>query len=368
MLQTRKIKLCLVGDMLSGGGAERVHALLSIYFADSGIEVHNVIVQNKISYDYKGELLNLGLLKDSRNGISNKLKRLKVLDSYLRKHDFNFIIDFRIRQKPVQDWIIAKFIYKSPAIFTVHSSHLQWYMPQNKWLTQAIYSDAYGIVSITNKMQSRIEALYSLNNLSTIYNPVSKRYIDNRISEGVSDLDFNYIVAAGSMDHDVKQFDKLISAYSKSVLPDNDIKLLILGNGNHLQAYKELSVALDVEDNVLFMGFQDNPYQFMKNAKFTILSSKFEGLPMVLLESLACGTPVVSFDCFSGPSEIVVNGTNGLLIEDQNFDALATGMNLMITDTRLYNYCKANALASTDKFLIENIGRQWLDYLKINLY
>lgn len=366
MLQPKKIKICLVGDCLSGGGAERVHAFLSDYFSSQGIDVYNVVVQDRVTYDFSGELLNLGLLKDDKNGFSNRLKRFKVLRNYIKQNKFDYVIDFRMRKKYFQDLLISKFVYTVPTVYTVHSALLNWYMPIQPWYTKLIYVKAYGVVSITQKIKKRIEEVHHLKNVTNIYNPLNFEYIEKRSLETFENLGYDYIVAAGSMhDNNVKQFDKLIEAYANSILPQNNIMLLLLGEGNRKQELKDISIKLGVQDKVVFKGFQENPYVYMRNALFYALSSKNEGLPMVLLEALACGTPVVSFDCFTGPSEIIVHEENGLLIEDQNMKELTKGMNVMYEDKELYERCRQNAKSSIAKFSLDKIGDQWMEFLKI---
>ena len=103
----------------------------------------------------------------------------------------------------------------------------------------------------------------------------------------------------------------------------------------------------------------------MAKAKFYVMSSKNEGFPNVLLESLSLGVPVVSYDCDSGPSEIIINEYNGLLIENQSIEALASGMNRFLNDEKLYIFCKNNAKQSVEKFHMDNIGSKWVELLNL---
>jgi len=367
MEQPRNIKICLVGDMLSSGGAEKAHAALSRYLAANNIEVHNVIVQDRITYNYSGKLLNLGLEKDAANGFLNKFKRFNILQRYIKQNHFNFIIDFRIRRKPLQDWLIANFVFTAPTIYTVHSSNIEWYMPKQSWLTQAIYGKSYGVVALNYALKEYIEQRHNLKNVAVIYNPIDIPYIQKRLHDDITSTPaFEYIMAAGRLSEDnVKQFDKLIEAYAVSLLPENNVKLMILGEGVQRDLLEQLVIEKNLQDKIIFAGFMENPYVYMRDALFYVLSSKFEGMPMVVMESMACGTPAVAFNCFSGPSEIIEDGINGLLIKDQDFKELTAGINRMYLDNDLYSLCKANATASIKKFSVENVGQAWLDYLKI---
>jgi N-acetylgalactosamine-N,N'-diacetylbacillosaminyl-diphospho-undecaprenol 4-alpha-N-acetylgalactosaminyltransferase len=133
-----------------------------------------------------------------------------------------------------------------------------------------------------------------------------------------------------------------------------------------MKEYVQLAKQYNISDKVHFLGFQKNPYPYLKRAKFFVLSSMNEGMPNVILEALACGIPVISFDCLSGPSEMIINKFNGLLVENQNVEQLTEAMNIFVENNDLYTNCRENTLPSCQHFSIDSIGQQWLDLMKFN--
>ena len=359
-----KFKICIVSDQLANGGAERCAALLSQFFEKNNFEVHHVVVVDNIEYPFSGKILNLGKLKNESNGLFNRLKRFWVLNNFFRKNKFDYIIDFRVKRFQIQEFIIAKFIFRSPLLVTVHSYMTDLYFPKNNYLANKIYSETYKIITVSKGIEQKIIQNYNYINLKTIYNP-----IDIEAIEYLSNLDTaieeQFVIAAGRMQDDIKQFDKLIDCYSKSVLPTQNIKLIVLGEGIEKDKLIKQVKGLHLEDKILFKGKVENPFVYFKKALYTVLSSRYEGFGNVLIESLASGTPVVAFDCNSGPSEIIIDKENGLLVENQNQEKLIEAMNEMVLNEKLYYHCKSNAKASIQKFSVENIGLQWLELMKI---
>jgi N-acetylgalactosamine-N,N'-diacetylbacillosaminyl-diphospho-undecaprenol 4-alpha-N-acetylgalactosaminyltransferase len=212
-----------------------------------------------------------------------------------------------------------------------------------------------------------VTAKFNIKNAVAINNPIDLEDIKTKSLEK-NDLEFPYIIAAGRFDSkNIKQFDELIIAYSKSILPQRGISLVLLGDGERKEQLLEIAIQNKVSDKVHFLGFKTNPYPYFKNAKFLVMSSKYEGFPMSLIEALACGTPVISFNCISGPKEIIVDMENGLLVENQDFEKLGSAINLFVEDEVLLAKCKSNSLDSVRKFSIKEIGKQWFDLMKIDI-
>ena len=359
--QTTKKKIILIGDSLDNGGAEKVHAILSNYFHASNFEVHNCIFLDKVRYNYSGSLLNLGEIQHA-NSILQKWKRFTVLKNYFKANSFDFVIDFRMRTSIVQELLLSKIIFPKNTFYTIHSAILNFYLPQNSVLAKIIYNSR-NVVSVSKAIQKIINQHYNFENSFQIYNPIEFGQIEYSQNE----FEVNepkYIVAAGRMNDTIKQFDKLIKCYSNSILPKKGIKLLFLGEGENKLKLQSLAEQLGLSSLIEFKGFVENPFPYYKNAQFTVLSSKNEGFPNVLIETLATQTPVIAFDCFSGPNEIIEHEHNGLLVENQNFEAFTKSMNRMVEDQNLYNNCKLNAKQSVRKFDVEIIGQQWQNLFK----
>ncbi|MDQ6469161.1 glycosyltransferase [Flavobacterium sp. LHD-80] len=360
----KKKKIALIGYRLSGGGSDKVMANLSIFFQHQGFEVDIIIVLDEVSFPYLGKLVNLGLLKNKTNGIFNKVKRLKALNAYLKENKFDFIIDFRFRTKIIQELILARFIYNTKTIFTVHSFLIDHYMPNNSWLTRLMYNHCYANVAITNEMKNLIEAKHQLQNVVTIHNPIYLEEIVKKQIEKI-DIEFDYIIAIGQYENEIKQFDQLISSYAQSDLSRKNMHLVIVGNGDESKL-KNGILENNISGFVHLLGYQNNPFKYLSKAKFLVLSSKNEGFPNVILEALACETPVVSFNCDFGPRDMISNFENGILVENQNWEKLTEAMNLLTSDEVLYQNIKQNTLKSIDPFLLEKIGQQWLHLMKAN--
>lgn len=122
-----------------------------------------------------------------------------------------------------------------------------------------------------------------------------------------------------------KDFQTLIRAFAK-VVQHRQARLVILGEGNERTALEDLVDQLGLREHVMMPGFVDNPYTYMRCAAVFVLSSRWEGLPNVLLQAIAVGVPVVSTDCPSGPREVLDRGRWGKLVPVGDVDAMASAI------------------------------------------
>lgn len=362
MVKSNIKKVCIVVSSLGGGGAERSSALLSEMLDDMGYDVHIVSVLNNINYPFKGELLNLGLLKSKNDSVFGRLKRLLVFKKYLRTHKFDYIIDNRTRIGFFKEFIISKLIYGyAKVVYCVHSFKTRNYVHPNKFLGRLLYGSTYRIVCVSNMISDKLKANYGFKNLETVYNSITINSSEKLKSSNQNNGD--YILFFGRIEDSIKNLTLLIDAYQMSKLAEANIKLILLGDGKDKQTLQQKVELLNLNDHVLFFDYMEEPFQLVHNALFSVLTSKYEGFPMSLVESLYLGIPVVSVNCNSGPSEIIINETNGLLVENNDPVAFAKALNRMIEDKKLYLNCKSNATSSVEKFSMEKIGSQWKSIL-----
>ena len=160
-----------------------------------------------------------------------------------------------------------------------------------------------------------------------------------------------------------KGYDLLIEAWAKIAQSLPDWKITIVGIGEDEQMLKKMAKDNNVQDSIHFVGQQKNMDSFYREASFFCMSSRFEGLPMVLLEAQNYGLPIVSFDCDTGPAELV-NTNNGILVEKENIDQLSLAILEIINLNRSdYNKMLDNSILSSKEFNIEKIIIRWEELL-----
>ncbi len=348
-------KICILTDSLSSGGAEKMAAHMSISLSKRGYNVHVVSMKDEIDYPFLGVLYNFGKVKSQYN----KLQCFFKFRTFFKEQQFDLVIDHRVRHKFIKEFLFSRFVFKRvKVIYCVHHYSLELYFSiiGIPMLSRLVLVKNRKLVAVSKVAKQKIKERLSLES-QVIHNytlPKKEKY--DTVPEG------DFIVAVGRLEK-IKQFDVLIKSYANSKLPKSNIKLLILGEGIEREQLVQLISKLGMQHKVELLGFKTNVSAYIKKAKALVMSSAYEGFPMVLIEALALKTPVISFDCKSGPSEIIQHEINGLLVEDQNKEMLALAMESLILDKVFYDKIKDNLLKQPNKFSEENIIGQWLKLL-----
>lgn len=170
------------------------------------------------------------------------------------------------------------------------------------------------------------------------------------------------ILAVGRLDiWEIKGFDTLIKTWSLIAGKYNDWRVEIAGTGTekNLEKLKSLAVEYGVADSIHFLGFRRDIDELMQRSPVFVLTSRYEGFGMVLLEAMSQGCACVSFDCMAGPREIITHNEDGLLVEDQNPEGMAKSMSLLIEDPKIRQKLAGNALVKVRNYMPEVIVNQW---------
>lgn len=203
-------------------------------------------------------------------------------------------------------------------------------------LVRAHYPFAESVIGVSKDITSEFISQYGLreNLCTTIPNPVDIDRIRAMAEDSVDHQWFSgdvpVIVGVGRF-VDFKQFSVLLSAFH-ALRQHVDARLVMIGDGPLKDNLIQQSRRLRIEDHVDFLGFTDNPYKYMRQADLLGHSSRYEGFGLVLVEALACGTPVVATNCPGGPADILEDGMYGPLVNVGNANQLADAMAATLAD------------------------------------
>jgi len=347
-------KIMLIVPSLIRGGVERLVSTLSTELSKY-YEIYIVIYHSPIEYEIKGKLINLETPTGNLwRKIKNTFRRVVELNKLISEISPDFIISFMGNLQPILTF--------KPVIVSIHNNP-DFFPFDEKFLLKTVYkfSNVKKIITCSSAIEKKLIIDYGLKNVKTIYNPIDLKLVKQKLL-AKKPFEFDYILAVGRLSRQ-KGFDILIKAFAKTDLK-NMIKLIILGEGEERKNLKELIAKLSLKNQVLLLGKVDNPFIYMRYAKFFILSSRCEGFAIVLLEALACQAPVIAANCETGPSEIIENGENGLLIPVEDENALKVVMEKLFYDRELYERLKTNTRKSVTRFDVKNIAKDWRKLLE----
>jgi glycosyltransferase involved in cell wall biosynthesis len=322
-------KIALFFPDLSGGGAERVMLILAEGFAQRGLGVDMVLVRAKGDY--------LSQVSPSIRVIDlharNAYAALPGLVGYLRREKPKALLSTLDLTNLIA--ILSGQIARTSARVVIRIANtvsIQQRSPLKKRLERLaltwIYPKADGIVAVSQGVAHDLTVYTGIpaGRIETIYNPVITPGLMQQTGQPVyspwlAESDCPVVLGVGRLSSQ-KDFVTLIRAFAR-VHERQPARLMILGEGEQRPQLENIVQELGLQKDVDLPGFVKNPYYYMGKAAVFVLSSLWEGLPNSLIEALACGCPVVSTDCPSGPREILDGGKYGHLVPVGDAEAMA---------------------------------------------
>lgn len=335
---------------LRGGGAERVNIDLAYEFARSGHLVEFVLMQAQ------GELLEEAMASFSVVDLATPRSRLLpvALARYLRRRRPDALLASMWPLTVIAPIALKMSRKNFKLLISEHNSLSLQYRDWgriHRWLMRCSMAFSYRLadsrVAVSKGVASDVAALAGLSagSFEVIHNPVPSRALPSQAELDKAELLWSApcgerIITVGSMKAQ-KNHPLLLKAFARMARPG--ARLMFLGDGAGRQDLVSLAHELGVFDRVIFAGFHSDPTPFYLTADLFVLSSNYEGFGNVVVEAMACGTPVVSTDCPSGPSEILEDGKYGRLVPVGDVDAMAAAIEAALDEQVTPEYLKARA-------------------------
>jgi len=345
---------------LSGGGAERVMLTLVKHIDRDKFEPVFVLMKkegkflNSIASDI--EVIDL----DSTSARYAIFKIAKVIKEQKPDIVFSTLGYLNLLIATIRPFYSKKIRFISRESNTVSvENKTEKYPKLFDWLYKHVYNNFDLIITQSKYMRDDLVENFNSDKSKTcvIYNPVDIDEVVKKSNESKKSLypkDKINLIAAGRLSNQ-KGFDILVDAMTHL---DDSFHLTVLGEGEDKEKLKNQIKSLGLQKKITLKGFTQNPYVYMKEADFFILSSRHEGLPNVVLESYACKTPSIAFDTPGGTSEIVKDGKTGILVKDVNALSLAEAIkkatSMEFDKKFLKQYCQEN-------FAVEKIVKEYED-------
>jgi glycosyltransferase involved in cell wall biosynthesis len=175
---------------------------------------------------------------------------------------------------------------------------------------------------------------------------------------GPADSSAKVVVAIGRLRHQ-KGFDLLVPAFAEVAAVRPDWVLRIYGEGSEHESLERQILARGLSDRIVLAGWSSSPGEELAKASLFALSSRSEGFPMVLLEAMSKGLPVVSFDCPYGPAEIITHGQDGLLVPPEDVEALTAALLTLIDDDDLRSSFGRAARRKAGEYAGPQVAERW---------
>ena len=362
-----KKEILLFINSLQGGGSERVCTTIANSLANNGFNVNLLVLHSKNAI-FEKELddrviltsLNKPHTREAIIAIAKYLLDKKPKKILVFNYQLAIILVILKKILFLDYYIISRNINVLSKL--VENEKSFWHKYIVDFLTKLFYRKSDKFIAQSNGMKEDLIKAYGVNKdkIIVINNPVS-----NKLESLAKSINFENITKKhellfiGALEKR-KGLNYLLESFR--IISDRDKKIIlrIIGKGTLKNQLLQKIKELEIEKQIVFEDFQEDISKYILQSKATLLTSLHEGFPNVLVESITLGTPIVSFDCPSGPSEIIENGENGYLVEYLNSQKFANAILNVINDK--FNYKKV--AKSAEKFYNDKIISKYIKILE----
>ena len=382
-----KREVTLFINSLTSGGAERILAIVATELVAQNIKVNLLCIENDNVYKLPKEV-KISYLSNLSKHDSNLKKFLYLpllalrLKRYIKKNRTPLIQSHIYRANFTN--LLAKLFGAKHQVQVVEVTNIGnlknggFAKKINFYLIKLLYRYANKVIFISQKMREEfLKNFPYIDDYMVINNPHDIEKIEQLSQEKIENFTFKkekkYLITVGRLSPEKR----LYSVINSLKELDKDIELLILGEGVEEKKLKSYTKEQDLLTRVHFLGRVDNPFKYIKASDIFVLASKGEGFPNVIIESMVCGTPVISTDCLTGPREILAPTTDinfqlkegievakyGILYPIDDTDTLIEAINLLLCNNKLYTTYQKNGQIEAQRYRVKNIINQYKEAL-----
>lgn len=346
-------KICFFSTNFErSGGTERVTTIISNRLVELGYDITIIsCIGGEKSFFQLNPKIKLDRLYKSCGGLKFNLTAAYKLRQKIKKYDFDYIIDIDI---------IHSF-FSIPATIGLRTKVISWEhfnfysdlgVKRRKWGRILASKFAERIITLTNEdKKAYLENLNVKSKIDYIYNPTpypneNKSLCNSKIAVAIGRLTFQ------------KGFDKLLNIWEEIENKKSDWQLYIIGSGEDREKLLKQKEDLKIK-NIVFVENTKNIKEYYEKASIYLMTSRFEGLPMTLIEAQSFGLPIISYDVKTGPKDIITNNENGYLIEDDNEKLFVEKFIELSNSREKIQKFSLKAYENSKRFELDSIIKKW---------
>lgn len=355
MLEPAKKIAVLVPDLSLGGGQRSAVSTAELLAIDNEV---NIVVFSDDDRVFDTEVEVIDLKCPKKNSLTGKLyniyRRYKAFRQLWRSKKYDVVISF------LESANLCAFLNnKEKSVLTVHLAP-RMLSGFDQYILRYVFKYSKNVVAVSQGLKKHLEATdHRFKRISVINNPVDPQKIQTLALKDPFSHPKKFIVSAGRLTGQ-KRFDLMIKVFLQSKASQTH-DLIIIGGGEDFDSLQSKAKSLS---NVHLIGEMKNPFPVIKAAEMFLMTSKYEAFPMVLLETMSLAKATVAYDCPTGLTDIIQHQHNGILVANNDNEALVGWIDRVCLDEALRVDLTDNCVSSIEAYTSQSIGRLWHQYIR----